>query len=85
MPPLVGVAVNTTLVPAQMVVAEAPMFTDGVTDVVTIIVIALLVAVGEVAQVRLPVITTVTTSLLFKEDDEKILLLVPALLPFTFH
>ena len=85
MPPLVGVAVNIILVPVQMVVAEAPIFTDGVTERVTIIVSALLVAVGEVAQERLLVITTVTTSLLFNEDDEKVLLFVPALLPFTFH
>ncbi len=68
-----------------MVVADAAIFTDGVTEGDTVIVTALLVAVGEAAQLKLPVITTVTTSLLFNVDDENVLLLVPALLPFTFH
>ena len=43
---MVGVAVNVTLVPAQIVVAVAAMLTDGVTAGFTIIVIALDVAVG---------------------------------------
>ena len=60
---MVGVAVNVTLVPAQIVVAVAAMLTDGVTGEVTVIVIALDVAVGWVTQVREEVMTTVTTSL----------------------
>ena len=63
MPPFVGVAVNITLVPEQIVVAVAPMFTAGVTVVVTVMVIALEVAVGWVTHAREEVITTVTTSL----------------------
>ena len=80
-----GVAVKVTTVPEQMVVAEAAILTDGVTEAVTEIVTALLVAVGAVRQPELLVITTVITSLLFNEEEEKILLLVPALLPLTFH
>ena len=64
MPPLSGVAVNVTVVPEQIVVAEAAMFTDGVTGEVTVIVIALEVAVVGLTQVAEDVITTVTTSLL---------------------
>ena len=85
MPPLTGVAVNVTLVPAHIVVADAAIVTDGATEELTVIVMALLVAVGVVAQLKLLVITTVITSLLFSVDDEKVLLLVPALVPFTFH
>ena len=62
MPPLIGVAVKVTLVPAQIVVALAPILTDGVTVDVTIIVIALDVAVVGLAHVMDDVITTVTTS-----------------------
>lgn len=43
---MVGVAVNITLVPEQIVVAEAVILTDGATVVVTVMVIALDVAVG---------------------------------------
>ena len=60
---MVGVAVNVTLVPAQIVVAVAAMLTDGVTGEVTVMVIALDVAVGWVKQVSEEVMTTVTTSL----------------------
>ena len=67
MPPLVGVAVNVTLVPAQIVVALAAMLTKGVTGMVTVIVIALEVAVGDVTHGSEDVITTVTTSLLTKD------------------
>ena len=59
-----GVAVNVTLVPAQIVVAVAAILTDGVTGEVTVIVIALDVAVEGLAQPDEEVITTVTTSLL---------------------
>ena len=60
---MVGVAVNTTLVPAQIVVPGlAPILTDGATDPVTIIVISFDVAVVGLAQASDDVITTVTTS-----------------------
>ena len=60
---MVGVAVNVTLVPAQIVVAVAAILTDGVTVVVTDMVIALDVALAGVAQASDDVMTTVTTSL----------------------
>ena len=78
-------AVKVTLVPAQMVVWLAAMLTEGVTGAVTVIVTALLVAVGVLRQLALLVSITVTTSLLFNVDDENVTLLVPAFTPFTFH
>ena len=57
-----GVAVNVTVVPAQMVVAEAAMLTEGVTCAATVMVMLFEVAVVEVAQPALPVITQLTTS-----------------------
>ena len=64
MPPLLGVAVNVTDAPAQIVVALAAIFTDGVSCEVTVIVIAFDVAVDGTAQANEEVMTTVTTSLL---------------------
>ena len=64
MPPLVGVAVNITLVPEQIVVAVADILTAGVTVGVTVMVMALDVAVGCVTHAREDVMTTVITSLL---------------------
>ena len=63
---MVGVAVNITLVPEQMVVAEVLMLTAGVTIGFTVMVIALDVAVGCVTHGREEVITTVTTSLFIR-------------------
>lgn len=85
MPPFTGVAVNATLLPVHTEVTDEVILTEGVTEEVTVIVIALLVAVGVVAQSALLVITRVTTSLLFNADEEKVLLLVPTLLPFILH
>ena len=82
---MVGVAVNVTCVPAQMVVAEALMLTDGVTLALTVMVTGLDVAVAGDAQANDEVITTVTTSPLASVDDWNVALFVPALLPFTFH
>ena len=59
---MVGVAVNVTVVPEQMVVAEAAMLTDGVTIDPTVMVTALDVAVDGFAQPSDDVITQVTTS-----------------------
>ena len=60
---MVGVAVNVTLVPAQIVLPGlAVIVTDGVTVDVTVMVVPVEVAVGELAQARDDVITTVTTS-----------------------
>ena len=63
MPPFVGVAVNVTLVPAQIVLPGfAAILTEGVTEPVTTIVIPFEVAVVGLAQASDDVITTVTTS-----------------------
>ena len=61
---MTGVAVKTTLVPEHIVVALAKMLTEGATVALTVIVIALDVAVGCVTHVNEDVMTTVTTSLL---------------------
>ena len=61
---MVGVAVNITLVAAQIVVSEAPILTDGVTAAATVMVTAFDVAVAGFAQGTEDVITTVTASLL---------------------
>ena len=64
---MVGVAVNVTLVPEQIVLLGfAEIFTDGVTDPVMIIVIPVEVAVVGFAQASDEVITTVITSPLTK-------------------
>ena len=63
MPPFVGVAVNVTFVPAQIVLPGfAAMLTDGTTVEVTDIVIPVDVAVAGLAQASDEVITTVITS-----------------------
>ena len=86
MPPFVGVAVNVTFVPAQIVFPGlAPILTDGTTVAVTVIVIPVDVAVVGLAQASDDVITTVTTSPFVNEAFEYVLLFVPTLLPFNFH
>ena len=63
MPPLVGVAVKVTLVPAQIVLPGlAVMLTDGITVAVTDIVIAFDIAVAGLAHASDDVITHVTAS-----------------------
>ena len=61
---MTGVAVKITLVPVQIVLALAAILTVGVTGVVTVMVIALEVAVVCVTHANVEVMTTVTTSLL---------------------
>ena len=85
MPPPVAVAVNTTGLPLHIVVAEAEIETFGVTDGLTVIVIGVAVAVGTVVQVADEVITTVTWSPLPSALLLYVVLLVPTLLPFSFH
>jgi len=60
------------------------MVTEGTTIEFISIVIGAEVAVEGEAQVALEVITTVTTSLLFREDEVKVAP-VPELIPFTCH
>ena len=63
MPPFVGVAVNVTLVPAQMVLPGlAAMLTEGTTAAVTVMAIGFDVAAIGLAQGADDVITTVITS-----------------------
>lgn len=86
LPPLVGVAVKVTLVPGQIVLAEALMLTEtgkfGFTVIVMLLLVAgLPVAQGEAFEVK----TTLTTSPFAKLELEKVLLLVPTLLPFIFR
>ena len=84
-PPFVGVAVNVTDVPAQIVVAVAPILTLTGKLGLTVIVMLLLVAVVGAAQVALDIRTTVTTSPLARVAEVKVLLFIPAFTPFTFH
>ena len=76
---MVGVAVNVTEPPLQIEVLLAVMVTDGVTDVV-VIVIELLVAVVGLAQGSLLVIITDNTLPLARVDVVK----VEAVCPATF-
>ena len=86
MPPLVGVAVNVTEVPAQIVVNEAATETDGVTTGFTVMVIALDVAVVGEAQEAVEVITHVIIFPLAKAAEVYVELVAPEiLLPFSFH
>ena len=86
MPPLVGVAVNVTLFPVHIVLpGAAAMLTDGATVPVTAMVIEFDVAVVGLAHASDDVITTVITSPFASVELWKVLLLVPAFTPFTFH
>lgn len=58
-PPLVGVAVNVTAPPEQIEVDEALMVTEGVTELV-FIVITLLVAVAVIVQLAFDVMITLS-------------------------
>ena len=86
MPPFVGVAVNITVVPEQMLLPVLALIeTEGVTELLTVIVIVLLLAVVGEAQVALLVRVQVTVFPLERVLSLKVALLLPALLPFTFH
>ena len=66
---MVGVAVKVTLVPAQIVVADAEILTLTGRFGFTVMVTVLDVAGLPVAQVALDVNTQVTTSLFTREED----------------
>ena len=86
MPPLVGVAVNVTFVPVQIVVADAETLTLTGKFGFTVIVIPALVAGFPVAQgVAFDVNTTVTMSPFTSVVEEYVLLLISTFVPFTFH
>ena len=72
------------LLPAQIEVDEALIETDGVTELVVIVII-LLVAVDVVVQLALDVMITVTWSLFASELDVNVGEFVPAFTPLTCH
>jgi hypothetical protein len=81
---LVGVAVKVTLFPEQMDVDDALIETEGVTELV-VIVITLLVAVAVVIQLALEVMMQLTLSPLVSVPDVNDAELVPAFTPFICH
>ena len=83
---MVGVAVKVTLVPEQVGLAPVviAILTDGVSEFVIVNAIALLVAVGEVTQARLLVITQVILPAVVPASVY-VALLVPTFAPSFFH
>ena len=81
---MVGVAVNDTKVPAQIVVLDAVIVTAGVTGGITVIV-SEPVAVGEVTQAALLVNTQLTVLPVTTVLLEYVELLVPTGDPFRYH
>ena len=75
---------KVTLIPEQIEVDDALIETDGVTEVV-VMVITLLVAVDVVVQLALEVMITLTWSPLASVLEVNVAELVPALTPFTCH
>jgi len=84
-PPLTGVAVKVTGVPAQMLLFGVLIVTDGITDGSTIMEIILLFAVVLVTQDALLVSMQLTWSPLFRVLVENAELFVPAFTLFIFH
>ena len=86
MPPFTDVAVNVTLVPAQIVVALAEILTLAVNVGLTVMLMLFDVA-GEPVKhgVALLVKITVTAVPLVNALVVNVALLVPAFTPFTFH
>ena len=81
-----AVAVKVTLVPEQTFIPGfAAIITAAVSEVAIFKVKGFEVAGLPEAQVLDEVISHVTTSPEFKEEEEYVELLVPALVPFTFH
>ncbi len=82
---MVGVAVNVTAPPVQIEVVLAAIETDGVTDVIEIL-IELLVVVAGLAQGSLLVITTVIILPLVRVDEVKVEAVCPAtFMPLIIH
>ena len=81
---MVGIAVNVTLLPEQIDVDDALIETDGVTELV-VMVMTLLVAVAVVVQLALDVMITLTWSPLASVLDVNVAELVPAFTPLTCH
>ena len=83
-PPFVGVAVNVTLLPEQIEVELAVIETEGVTELV-VIVMVLDVAIDVVVQLAFDVMITVTWSPLTSVLVVKVGEFVPAFTPFICH
>jgi hypothetical protein len=84
-PPLLGVAVNVTDVPVQMVVCVAETDTPGVTIGLTVTLTLLLVTIGVVGHGALDVRTHHTESILVKVLVPYVAELIPTLAPFFTH
>lgn len=86
-PPFAGVAVNVTDCPEQIVPEGADVIlTAGVTDGLTVTVIAADVAGEPVTQAALEVMITVTASLFARVDEVNVADVAPAaFVPFTCH
>ena len=86
-PPFVAAAVNVRACPVQVGFEPELMLieTNGVSVPVIVIVIPFEVDVAGLAQAKLDVMTQVTTSPFPNELVVYVELLVPTLLPFTFH
>ena len=81
----VPIALNVTDVPGQILLADSVMLTVGITVGLTVMVTWLLVTVAGEGHTALEVMITVTLSALANVDEVKVVLLVPALTPFTCH
>lgn len=79
------VEVKVIELPAQILEPVDEILTEAETFVETVMVIELDVAGEPAAQTALEVITTLTTSPLFKRDEVNVTELLPAFVPFTFH
>jgi len=84
-PPFVGVAVNTTLEPLQMFVADALTETAGVSEELTVIVTLFDAAEAGEAQASEDVITHETMSPFARDALVYVGLFVPTSDPFSFH
>lgn len=85
-PPLVIAAENVTDVPAQITLPGlTDILTVGKTDGFTVIVISLLTTVAGLAHAKLVVMVQFTTSPLASVVLVYVLVLLPTILPFTFH
>ena len=87
MPPFVGVAVNVTLVPEQIVPAGLAAILTLAVNVGLTVILMLFDVAGEPVKhgVALLVKTTVTAVPLVNALVVNVVLLVPAFTPFTFH
>jgi hypothetical protein len=81
---LVGVAVNVTVLPEQIDVDDELIETDGVTELV-VMVITLLRAVAVVMQLAFEFMITVTWSPLASVLEVNVGEFVPAFTPFICH